>query len=160
MWIIESIISNQPRRVHSMTAIPPSTSTMSVVREALGMGASTACVIHCVALPWLAAVSALGAMIPAQIHLWLALSSLLLALPLFRELWARNLPSCLLGAVAPGWLLMLAGLLLPAYEQPFTIAGGLLLFFSHMINLRAHRRRHQVASHHSCCRCPESSDLK
>lgn len=141
-----------------MTAIPPSTSTMSVVREALGMGASTACIIHCVALPWLAAVSALGAMIPAQIHLWLALSSLILALPLFQALWVKMLPQWMWPVVLLGWISMLMGLLFPSHEQPLTIAGGMLLFLSHIINLIFHRRRHlacTVSAQTACCDCSD-----
>lgn len=136
-------------------------STLSTIREALGVGASTACVLHCIALPWIAAVSALGAMIPVQIHLWLALASLLLALPLFRELWLRQLPSWLTWALVPGWISMLMGLFLPTYEQPLTIAGGSLLFFSHMVNLRSHHRRHRVVStSNSCCDCSKSISVE
>ncbi|WP_174280283.1 MerC domain-containing protein [Sphingomonas bacterium] len=112
--------------------------------ERVAIGASAACLVHCLALPLLiAALPALSAVldIPESFHLWalgLAIPAALFALLQGRSKHGDTGP-LLLGLV--GLTLMVLGALVVAEtaETPVTVAGSLLLAGAHLINWR---RRH------------------
>lgn len=129
----------------------PSANKTVVIREGMGLTASTACVVHCIAVPWLATLSAVGSMLP-RLHVILAIASLLFALPLFHSAIVR-LVSRWVGVLALcGCVFLFSGLIFETKEEPLTIIGGCMLFCSHAANLYYHRRRHRKAKR-SCCDC-------
>ncbi|MET0288661.1 MAG: MerC domain-containing protein [Pseudoxanthomonas sp.] len=114
--------------------------------DASALGLSSLCLLHCLALPVLAAVlPALASWAEAEwVHLVFAAIAVPLAgLALWRSHRVRPLPVGLIALAALG----LAGLMLGASgwpshaaETPFTVAGSLLLAWAHLWNWR--RRPH------------------
>jgi peptidoglycan/LPS O-acetylase OafA/YrhL len=118
----------------------------SAVFDASAIGLSSLCLLHCLALPVLAAVlPALASWADAEwIHvLFAAIAVPLAGLALWRSHRLRPLPARLIALAVLG----LAGLLVGASgwpshaaETPFTVAGSLLLASAHLWNWR--RRPH------------------
>ena len=116
--------------------------------DRVAIGASGACVVHCLALPLvLAMLPFLGTVIfiPESFHLWmlvLAVPVALLALVAGRALHGRNAPLIIgvagLAALTVGAVLLSEG----ALETGVTVAGGVTLAFAHAMNARLRR---------SCC---------
>ena len=107
------------------------------------MGLSLLCLVHCLALPLLAASLPAAALLMAHstaTHLAL----LAVALPLgLVVLWrgrrqAGPWPLWLGGA---GFALMAAAIALPALDQPLTIAGVALVMGGHLLNWRRRCRQ-------------------
>ena len=102
-------------------------------------GLSTLCLLHCLALPLLVAVMPLVAQAADNelVHRVLVI----LALPVsLRVIW-KTLPlegnGLFIGTALSGLGLLLVGAFieaLSAYEQPITVAGGLLLGSAHLWN--------------------------
>lgn len=113
--------------------------------DSLAIGASTLCLIHCLALPILiVAVPTLATFLalPEAFHLWafaLAVPTSLLAMAAGRRRHGQRRP-VLLAAV--GLALLGAGALLVegAAETVLTVAGGLTLAVAHALNWRAPMR--------------------
>lgn len=114
--------------------------------DGLAVSVSTACLIHCLALPALLALLPAWSRwldLPEAVHLWLLLAALpLSSLVLWRAARqsARAWPSFWLGVA--GLSGMTAGLLVegPSLETIVTSIGAALLASAHLINWR--RRAH------------------
>lgn len=112
------------------------------------VGASAACLLHCLALPLvLAILPFVGTwmFVPERLHLWMlafAVPVALLALVAGRTLHGRNDPMIIgvtgLALLAIGAILLSEGLV----ETVVTVTGGLILARAHWLN--AHLRR-------TCC---------
>jgi len=116
--------------------------------ERAAIGASLACLVHCLALPLLIALlPVLSAIlyVPEAFHLWvlgLAVPSAGFALWQGRSRHGARHP-LIMGAC--GLVLLAAGALLlgeTAWEAPVTTAGSVLLASAHIINWRLR---------HACC---------
>lgn len=102
-------------------------------------GLSTLCLLHCLALPLLVAVLPLAAQAADNelVHRVLVVAAVPVSL---RVIW-KTLPvdgsGLFIGAALGGLGLLLVGAFieaLEAYEQPITVAGGLLLGSAHLWN--------------------------
>ncbi|MDE0246127.1 MAG: MerC domain-containing protein [Gammaproteobacteria bacterium] len=103
------------------------------------VGLSTLCVLHCVALPVLAALMPLAAQAAESelVHRILVVAAVPVSL---RVIW-KTLPAAgnrlFVGAAVVGLGLLLLGAFVEAvssYEEPLTIAGGSLLGLAHLWN--------------------------
>ncbi|MYA31003.1 MAG: MerC domain-containing protein [Gammaproteobacteria bacterium] len=103
------------------------------------VGLSTLCVLHCVALPVLAALMPLAAQAAESelVHRILVIAAVPVSL---RVIW-KTLPAAgnrlFVGAAVVGLgLLLLAAFVeaVSSYEEPITIAGGSLLGLAHLWN--------------------------
>ncbi|MDE0454328.1 MAG: MerC domain-containing protein [Gammaproteobacteria bacterium] len=103
------------------------------------VGLSTLCVLHCVALPVLAALMPLAAQAAESelVHRLLVVAAVPVSL---RVIW-KTLPAAgnrlfVGGAVVGLGLLLLAAFVeaVSSYEEPITIAGGSLLGLAHLWN--------------------------
>ena len=117
-------------------------------------GLSTLCLFHCLALPLLVAVMPLAAQAADNeaVHRILVVVAVPVSL---RVIW-KTLPvggnGLFIGAAMGGLGLLLVGAFvetLSAYEQPITVAGGLLLGSAHLWNWV--RQRGQAPSATSQC---------
>lgn len=114
-------------------------SASSSLLDASAIGLSGLCMVHCLALPLVAALTpALATWAHAE---WIHVAVLLIAAPLSAlALWRRGQR---LSVIAPALLglmcLALGALHWPAHEleTPITVLGGLLLAFAHIANWRA-----------------------
>ena len=102
-------------------------------------GLSTLCLLHCLALPLLVAVLPLAAQAADNelVHRVLVVAAVPVSL---RVIW-KTLPvdgsGLFIGAALGGLGLLLVGAFIEAaeaYEQPITVAGGLLLGSAHLWN--------------------------
>ena len=111
------------------------------------MGASFACLVHCMGLPLIVAMlptlqQALS--LPDQVHVWLLwfvvpASGFALVSGQLRhgKIWPLALGLCGLGALAAGALVLLG----TAAETPVTVAGSLMLAGAHLANWRFRHAR-------------------
>lgn len=111
--------------------------------DAAAIGLSAACIVHCLAMPLLAAVVPLFAAFEAE---WIHWLFLLAAVPTsWLALRRPDTPGALRAVAALGLGGLLAGALgWPDHdlETPVTVAGGLLLSATHIANaLRIHASR-------------------
>jgi hypothetical protein len=113
--------------------------------EALAIGATAACLVHCLVLPLLvAAVPLLASVLPIPAHFHLI--ALLLAIPatagaLFAGYRRHRLATPLVTGTAGLTLLALAALTWDAtpLEVPVTVIGSLLIAAAHLANWRYRR---------------------
>jgi hypothetical protein len=113
--------------------------------DSLAIGASTLCLVHCLALPALLILApALAAYlaIPEEFHLLaliVAVPTSLIALSTGYRRHGQRWPGAI---IVPGLLLMLLGLVAASTiwaETAFTVTGAILLAVGHAINWRAAR---------------------
>lgn len=125
---------------------PPAMKRSSALLDAGALALSGLCLLHCLALPLLAATLPLmGVWAEAEwVHaLFVAIAVPLTGVALWRAHRQRPLPAAALISAAAGLLLLLAGALgWPTHdsETPLTVAGSLLLASTHVWNAwRRHR---------------------
>lgn len=118
----------------------------STLLDAGAIALSSLCLLHCLALPVLAATLPLfGVWAQAEwVHvLFVAIAAPLTGVALWRAHRQQRLPAAALASAAVGLLLLLAGAAeWPSHdtETPMTVAGSLLLAATHMWNAwRRHR---------------------
>jgi len=121
--------------------------------DRLGMFASAACLIHCLALPLLIPVIPLLALIPhGGVHLLLIIPvialSLLAFIPGFRRHRSLDVIALALGGVSLCSAAVIAETFfgIESLDVPLTVAGGLLLVSAHALNLRRTRRWAQACA--------------
>lgn len=119
----------------------------SALFDASAIALSTLCLIHCLALPLLAAaLPLLGVWAQEE---WVHIAFVAVAIPLTSyALWRahrrRHLPVALRAVAALGLAGLLAGALgwpRETWETPITVAGSLMLASAHVWNWARHRRR-------------------
>ncbi len=134
---------------HGHTHLPRST------WDKLGIFASAACLVHCLALPLLIPLLPVLALVPhTGVHALLLVPivglSLLALLPGYRRHRSRFVGVAALAGIALCSIAVGAEAMLhiETLDVPFTVAGGLLLVGAHVVNLR--RMRTQTCP----SRCP------
>ena len=116
--------------------------------ERVAVGASAACLVHCIGLPLLlAALPALATIVavPESFHVWVlafAVPASGIALLLGYRSHRARLPLLVgcagLALLALGALVLLGG----TFETPVTVGGSLTLAMSHVMNWRRRHDRH------------------
>lgn len=121
--------------------------------DRLGIFASAACLVHCLALPLLIPLLPMLALVPhGAVHVALLLPivaiSLLAVIPGFRQHRARRVPVLALLGVCLCTAAVLADSVfgIEALDAPLTATGGLSLVSAHLLNIHLARRR-------NCDRC-------
>ena len=112
----------------------------------IGIGLSTLCLIHCIALPWLlvSLPVVMLAALPEALHHneWLHAALILPVILVSGPVLLRGKPAPRrLLMVAVAFALLVGGLLVEegALEQMMTVAGAMLLLLGHWAAIRAHR---------------------
>ncbi len=123
-------------------------SSQAALLDASAVVLSSLCLLHCLALPLLAAALPLfGAWAEAEwVHLlFVAIAAPLTGFALWRAHRLQPLPTAAWMVATLGLVLLLAGALeWPSHdsETPVTVAGSLLLAATHVWNARRRHRRH------------------
>ncbi|MDB5456633.1 MAG: hypothetical protein JWP92_2218 [Caulobacter sp.] len=127
----------------------PSSAPAASGLDLASIGLSSLCLIHCLALPALAAVLPLVAVWARAewVHgLFVACAAPITGLALWRAHRAHPSPPALLILAGLGLAALLLGAVgwpRPAWETPVTVVGSLALATAHLWNWRrAHRRAH------------------
>ena len=100
-------------------------------------GLSTLCLIHCLALPFLATLLPLAALFAENelVHQVLVLLAAPASLWVIRKVWSTKGSGLFIGAALIGLGLLLLGAFVgavAAYEEPITVAGAILLGSAHL----------------------------
>lgn len=121
--------------------------------DKLGIFASAACLVHCLALPLLIPLLPALALVPhTGVHALLLIPivslSLLALLPGYRRHRSRFVGVAALAGIALCSVAVGAEALfhIESLDLPFTVAGGLLLVSAHLANLRQMRARQLCAA--------------
>ncbi len=123
-------------------------SNHAALLDASAVALSSLCLVHCLALPLLAAALPLfGAWAEAEwVHLlFVAIAAPLTGFALWRAHRQQSLPAAAWMVATLGLALLLAGALeWPSHdsETPLTVAGSLLLAATHVWNARRRHQRH------------------
>lgn len=123
-------------------------SNHAALLDASAVALSSLCLVHCLALPLLAAALPLfGAWAEAEwVHLlFVAIAAPLTSFALWRAHRQQSLPAAAWMIATLGLALLLAGALeWPSHdsETPLTVAGSLLLAATHVWNARRRHQRH------------------
>lgn len=120
--------------------------------DRLGIASSLLCLAHCLVFPVLALFSSVALLSAPMFHDLFVMTSLASFLALFAPWRAGMISSKAFTLACLGAILLLLGMRFEAIETPGTVVGAVILFFVHLMSLRAHARKHRKET--SCCECP------